>query len=599
MGDGLRTHLNIEPPSESQIPIEIRKKAYDSILAYTANIDSTRLRIAQRPVMHDAAEFFRRSDKGYITLPTGVGKTVIFSEIIRETGLRALVVVPSRQLLEQTKAEIIRAGVDDVSIASRFLPESRRGQVSIVTYASLVRQARNPSGRWMLDPNAYELVIFDEAHHVLAAGASSAAGHYKKAFQIGFTATPNYSELRQLANLLPHKIHEMSITESIDAGLISPFANIVLATNADMSSVMRTQAGDYDARALEAAVNTKPRNESIADFLASTSKNQKTVVSCNGIDHAIDMATALRERGIAAAAVYGRMPKAELESILQGFRSGSITTITNSKLLTEGFDDPTIEIIVNAAPTLSQVRQQQRTGRGLRIDPARPNKQVVIVDCLDTKYSELPVLFFDERIAGTTGLNVISPRVATLLKEMRQHVPDGMELYMDEAAILANFKKAGVPKKAQTSRKQPDRLDLLSSEHKTRELREPREKTDKQKTLKESVRAVVQDVLDVGLLSDDEWKLDGLCRQTDPEVFYPEKGGTTLVAKKICGSCPVSALCLARAILDGEYFGIWGMHSERERRSIRKNPDTLREHLSKLVTLSGLVAQTSRMEKLA
>ncbi len=66
------------------------------------------------------------------------------------------------------------------------------------------------------------------------------------------------------------------------------------------------------------------------------------------------------------------------------------------------------------------------------------------------------------------------------------------------------------------------------------------------------------------------WQSDSLCAQTDPEAFFPEKGGSTRDAKKICASCEVRAQCLEYALSNDERFGIWGGLSERERRKLRK-----------------------------
>jgi WhiB family transcriptional regulator, redox-sensing transcriptional regulator len=66
------------------------------------------------------------------------------------------------------------------------------------------------------------------------------------------------------------------------------------------------------------------------------------------------------------------------------------------------------------------------------------------------------------------------------------------------------------------------------------------------------------------------WQSDSLCAQTDPEAFFPEKGGSTRDAKKICGSCEVRVHCLEYALENDERFGIWGGLSERERRKLRK-----------------------------
>lgn len=66
------------------------------------------------------------------------------------------------------------------------------------------------------------------------------------------------------------------------------------------------------------------------------------------------------------------------------------------------------------------------------------------------------------------------------------------------------------------------------------------------------------------------WMADGVCAQTDPELFFPDKGGATKEAKRVCGGCPVKGECLAFALENQERFGVWGGLSERERRRLRR-----------------------------
>ena len=66
------------------------------------------------------------------------------------------------------------------------------------------------------------------------------------------------------------------------------------------------------------------------------------------------------------------------------------------------------------------------------------------------------------------------------------------------------------------------------------------------------------------------WQERALCAQTDPEAFFPEKGGSTREAKKVCVSCEVRAECLEYALENDERFGIWGGLSERERRKLKR-----------------------------
>lgn len=74
-------------------------------------------------------------------------------------------------------------------------------------------------------------------------------------------------------------------------------------------------------------------------------------------------------------------------------------------------------------------------------------------------------------------------------------------------------------------------------------------------------------VLDEGILA---WQDRALCAQTDPEAFFPEKGGSTREAKRVCSSCDVRSECLEYALAHDERFGIWGGLSERERRKLKR-----------------------------
>ncbi|MBJ7400544.1 MAG: WhiB family transcriptional regulator [Mycolicibacterium sp.] len=90
-----------------------------------------------------------------------------------------------------------------------------------------------------------------------------------------------------------------------------------------------------------------------------------------------------------------------------------------------------------------------------------------------------------------------------------------------------------------------------------------------------SVRAhlsLVPDPMELASASDDEdqWQERALCAQTDPEAFFPEKGGSTREAKRICLGCEVKDSCLEYALANDERFGIWGGLSERERRRLKR-----------------------------
>ena len=85
---------------------------------------------------------------------------------------------------------------------------------------------------------------------------------------------------------------------------------------------------------------------------------------------------------------------------------------------------------------------------------------------------------------------------------------------------------------------------------------------------------VIVPLAQVFVSPDDEdelgWQDQALCAQTDPEAFFPEKGGSTREAKRVCRGCEVRAECLEYALEHDERFGIWGGMSERERRRLKR-----------------------------
>jgi WhiB family transcriptional regulator, redox-sensing transcriptional regulator len=89
-------------------------------------------------------------------------------------------------------------------------------------------------------------------------------------------------------------------------------------------------------------------------------------------------------------------------------------------------------------------------------------------------------------------------------------------------------------------------------------------------TVVDQALVVVDDAVAEDLPEELSWQERALCAQTDPEAFFPEKGGSTREAKRVCMSCDVRPECLSYALANDERFGIWGGLSERERRRVKK-----------------------------
>jgi superfamily II DNA or RNA helicase len=383
--------------------------------AMLANPEATILYDAQMPVfhsLHDFMEVHGRGDaRGYIRLPTGSGKTVLFTEFARVTGLRALVVTPSRLLVDQTDKTIRDFTEAGLEVGKIYGPEKTIGQdVTITTYASLMRQLKLDQKDALINPLDYDLLLLDEAHMALGEETRRTLQAFDHAIQIGFTATPDYGgdmylRKRELNTLLPNLIHEMSIPEAVRLGLLSPFQVGIMQTDIDLSDVP-IYGEEYDQEILERFVNATARNKAAVELYLAAFMGRKAVGFCAGVEHAMELARVFQDHGIAADFIHGGMThrqQVEIKDRLKyGAINGGINVVFNAQILTMGFDEPSIEVCLELSPSFSPVRVQQRAGRALRTYAGNPNKVAMLIEFIDADNRRPPYLFPDKKIAGTS-----------------------------------------------------------------------------------------------------------------------------------------------------------------------------------------------------
>ncbi|MEI6296772.1 MAG: DEAD/DEAH box helicase [bacterium] len=338
------------------------------------------LRERQFTVFEAIRDFLERGEKeGYIKLPTGAGKTVIFSELIESLRLKTLVVVPTQILVEQTGKEIEKF-TEDLDIGKIYTYAKNHGDdVTITTYSSLINKIKDGS----INPKDYKCLILDEAHKALSEKRIESISGFDDAIKLGFTATPEYSEDKNVAKLLSKEICSLSIKEAVKEKVLSGFSVYLVQTNIDLSEVKVTSTGEYNQEDLERAINKEARNKAGVDVYRKMFDGERAVVYCCGVAHAENMARLYNEQGISANFVSGKQGKTEREQILNDFKEGKIKVLCNSDILIEGFDEKKASVCINLKPTLSKIVAEQRAGRVLRIDETNLDKIGRIVDFVD------------------------------------------------------------------------------------------------------------------------------------------------------------------------------------------------------------------------
>ncbi len=377
------------------------------IQQHEAGTDVT-LRGKQIDVFHQIRDFLEGGgDGGYIKLPTGYGKTVLFVELIEALDLKTLIVVPTNILVDQTGDKIDKFAPDlDVGRIDQVAKQYGR-KVTVTTYASLPVQIANSQ----LKPEDYECLILDESHEASSEARVATGREFKNAVKLGFSATPRSSEL------LPTEIYSMPLREAIQDGGLCSVSVVFARTQTDLSKVKINDDGEYSEKELERAVNIVSRNQAAAELYKQAFGGQRAVVYCVGVEHARAAAAEFNKKGIAAAAISGKTNKDEQKRILDLFHDGKIKVLCNADLLIAGFDEPRASLCINLRPTRSRVVAEQRGGRVLRLDEDDPKKHATVVEFLDDVNESVdgPVLF--SSILGGAFVGLIDASAKPRTKE--------------------------------------------------------------------------------------------------------------------------------------------------------------------------------------
>jgi len=199
---------------------------------------------------------------------------------------------------------------------------------------------------------------------------------------VGVTATPYRGDRVGLGEVFDEVVFAMGLAEGIAGGFLADVRGWRVRTDVSLDDV-RTRGEDFVESELARAVNLVARNRAVVDAYRRLAPSKRAVVFAAGVAHATDLAEEFRRAGVASAVVSGKTPARERREILADLRRGRIRVVTNSGVLTEGFDEPSVEVIAIARPTRSLGLFTQMVGRGTRLHPAAGKSEVTLIDAVD------------------------------------------------------------------------------------------------------------------------------------------------------------------------------------------------------------------------
>jgi DNA repair protein RadD len=330
------------------------------------------LRPYQSAAVDQIRESYRRGHRSTLfVLPTGGGKTVVFSHIAEQAaakGSRICILVHRQELLRQASTSLTSLGVRHGLISPRHSMDLSH-HVQVASVQTLARRLHK------LPPSAFNLLVVDEAHHSNAGTWAKVLAHFQAARVLGVTATPCRCDGRGLGEWYGAMVLGPTAAELTAAGFLAPAR--VLAPPGPSLLQVRKRMGDFD---MSEAGTILQAGQAMGDCLAHYRRyldGQTAIAFCCSVSHAEAVADLFQRNGVAAASIDGTMDAPTRERLLSDLGAGRLKVLTSCALIGEGVDVPSVAGCILLRPTQSASLHLQMVGRCLR---PQPGKTAVILD---------------------------------------------------------------------------------------------------------------------------------------------------------------------------------------------------------------------------
>ncbi|RZJ31990.1 MAG: DEAD/DEAH box helicase [Flavobacterium sp.] len=306
-------------------------------------------------------------------LPTGGGKTVVFSEIakryIEQFGKSVAVLTHRKELCRQTSATLKSLGVKNKIISS----ETSDFKIDCGCYVAMVETLRNRIRSKKIDTGDVGLVIIDEAHHN---SFRKLLENFKNAIVIGVTATPLSSDItKPMKRHYKSLITGESIAQLIDSGFLA--APQSFAYEVELNSLKTGIHGDYTVSSSNELYSSPAMLGLLVKAYREHADGKKTLIFNNGIDTSMKVRDTFETEGIPIKHLDNRTPDCERKEILQWFKKTKSAVLTSVSILTTGFDEPTIQAVILNRATTSITLYHQMVGRGARRLPSKKTFSII------------------------------------------------------------------------------------------------------------------------------------------------------------------------------------------------------------------------------
>ena len=343
-----------------------------------------------RPHQKDAkAKIFAtwdRVDAIMLQMPTGTGKTYLFTSLIKDiinyyeqtnTPLNILVVAHRTELIDQISESLYR-----YDIPHGFIQGSREQHLWQKVQVGSIFSLFTSRNKINVKRKDFDYIIIDEAHHSLADTYKRLFDSFPKAKKLGVTATPWRLNLEPFTSLYQALITTPQVSWFIKEGLLADFEYVSIKPESSIQQLVNntkiSSTGDFVNAELDEAFNNLRIRSKIYESYEAFAYGRKGIIYAINKEHAANLAALYSEKGIKAVAIDCDTPKEERKELIEDFKKGQISVLVNVEIFTEGFDCPDVSFIQLARPTRSLALYLQQVGRGLRV--VKGKEKTIIID---------------------------------------------------------------------------------------------------------------------------------------------------------------------------------------------------------------------------
>jgi len=376
-------------------------------------------------------EWDKGNKKTLLVLPTGTGKTIVFSGVAEDcvrNGERVLIMAHRGELLDQAADKLSQATglkcavekAEDSCLGSWF-------RVVVGSVQTLMREKRLTQ----FPKNFFDTIIVDEAHHCISDSYQKVLNYFEESKVLGVTATPDRGDMKNLGTYFESLAYEYTLPKAIKEGYLTPIKAQTIPLKLDLTGVGQ-QAGDFKTSDLGTALD--PYLYQIADEMAKYCMDRKSVVFLPLVKTSQKFRDILQSKGFEAAEVNG--DSKDRAEVLADFDSGKYNVLCNSMLLTEGWDCPSVDCIVVLRPTKVRSLYSQMVGRGTRLFPGK--EYLLLLDFLwHTERHELchpaHLICENEEIAQKMTENIEEAGCPVDIEEAEQQATEDVVSQREEA----------------------------------------------------------------------------------------------------------------------------------------------------------------------